>query len=117
MNDVIHFYKVDDLENVKNLYEGILELSLYKDQGKCLIYHLNGYGKVGFCTHHPSKKNDTTCITFIYATTKQVDAIYEKLKSHGLGIEEPSINPNFNIYHFFVKVYEGHTLEFQAFLK
>ncbi len=117
MIDAIHFYKVDDLDNVKRFYGDILRLPLYKDQGVCLIYCLQHHGKIGFCTHHPSKKNDASCITFVYQNKAEVDKMYGYLKSKLDVVNPPKTNNKFHIYHFFVKDFEGHTLEFQTFMK
>jgi catechol-2,3-dioxygenase len=117
MIDAIHFYRVKDLENVKNFYGKILGLPLYKYQKTCLIYCLKGHGKIGFCTHHPKNINDNTCITFVYETEVEVDKMYDFLLNHLAIDHAPVINPNFKIYHFFVKDFEGLTLEFQTFLK
>lgn len=115
MIDAIHFYKVRNLNNVRAFYGDLLGLSLYKDQEVCLIYDLNGHGKVGFCTHHPESHPASTCITFVYATREEVDACYQKLKDELGPLKPPTLNPRFNIYHFFVKDLEGLTVEFQVF--
>ncbi len=117
MIDVIHFYRVWDLEKVKAFYGTLLQLPLYKDQGECLIYCAQGHGKIGFCTHHPSTFNDTSCITFVYETQEDVDAMYDYLVKHVDHIHPPSTNKTFDIYHFFCKDTQGLSLEFQVFLK
>ncbi len=117
IDDVIHFYRVENLENVKTFYGGILNLKLYKDQKKCLIYTVPGYGKIGFCTHHPKSKNPNTCITFVYPNQEDVDFAYSQLPQSVFVLAPPKYNPAFNIYHFYVRDFEGITLEFQAFLK
>lgn len=116
MKDVIHFYRVDDLEKVKEFYEDILGFSCYKDQGKCLIYDLK-YGKIGFCVHFP-KETSKGCVTFVYHSKEEVDALYDKLTHSGIQVpEKPSTNGYFKIYHFFVKDFNGLTLEFQYFME
>lgn len=115
MKEVIHFYKVDDLKKAKELYQDILGFTLDKDQGLCHIYDLNHLGKIGFCTHHPKQKNDSSCITFVYESKTEVDHMYEKLK-HLLVCEKPHVNTTFHIYQFFAKDPNGLTLEFQMFL-
>ncbi len=116
MNDIIHFYRVSNLQVVRDFYEKVLGFSLFKDQTKCLIYDVHGLGKIGFCTHHPKVPNDSTCITFVYQSESEVDAIYHQLQRLKLTTDAPSINPAFNIYHFFIKDPAGLTLEFQTFL-
>ncbi len=113
MIDMIHFYKVKDLENVRKFYEDLLKLPLYKDQGACLIYDV-GHGKIGFCTHHPIAYNEATCITFVYASRSEVDAMHTRLKPH-VNVGNLSYNERFKIYHFFAKDFENLTVEFQVF--
>lgn len=115
MKDIIHFYKVSDLQKTKMFYQDILGFSLYKDQGLCQIYEINGLGKIGFCTHHPKQTNDATCITFVYETKEEVDQMYATLKDLVV-CEEPHPNTQFNIYQFFATDPNGLTVEFQVFL-
>ncbi len=116
MIDAIHFYKTYDLENVKKFYGDVLNLKLYKDQGKCLIYDMNGHGKIGFCTHHPKVEPNSTCITFVYERRIDVEKMYNHVKSRALDVTKPTLNDVFKIYHFYCKDLDGHTLEFQTFL-
>lgn len=115
INDVIHFYRVKSLEQTKVFYQDILGFSLYKDQGKCLIFDTKGHGKIGFCTHFPKTSHEHTCITLVVHTKKAVDDLYDTLKEIVETIDKPSINPIFKIYHFFLKDFEGLTLEVQTF--
>ncbi len=117
MIDLINFYRVNNLDNVRHFYGDILRLPLYKDQGKCLIYCVEGHGKIGFCTHHPKNTNDDTCITFVYETKDDVDRMYDYLCHSLKNINPPKTNETFNIYHFYVKDFNGITLEFQMFKK
>ena len=116
MIDIIHFYKVDSLENVRRFYGDLMGWTLYKDQSSCLIYDVEKIGKLGFCTHHPKKKNDATCISMIYKTKEEVDQMYLFFQENGFEVEKPIKNENFQIYHFFVRDYEQHLLEFQVFI-
>jgi predicted enzyme related to lactoylglutathione lyase len=116
MKDVIHFYRVEDLDKVKAFYEDLLGFSCYKDQGKCLIYDVH-YGKIGFCVHFPKEKAEA-CVTFVYGCKKEVDDMYDNISQAGIELQaSPSIDEYFNIYHFFVKDYNGLTLEFQCFIE
>jgi predicted enzyme related to lactoylglutathione lyase len=115
MKDIIHFYRVDDLQKTQEFYQGVLGFTLYKNQELCHIYEINTLGKIGFCTHHPKQKNDATCITFVYETKEEVDEIYTKLKDI-IKCEKPHINNQFRIYQFFAKDPNNLTLEFQMFL-
>lgn len=114
MKEIIHFYKVADLTKAQDFYQEFLGWTLDKDQGLCHIYDVNGLGKIGFCTHHPSQKNNHTCITFVYDSIKEVDAMYELLKDV-VECEQPHHNAQFYIYQFFAKDPNNLTLEFQVF--
>lgn len=115
MKDLIHFYRVEDLKKARQFYQELLGFTLYKDQGKCLIFDTHGFGKIGFCIHHPKEKNTDTCITFVYETKEEVDQMYKKLEGV-LVCEKPHENKDFHIYQFFAKDPNGLTLEFQQFL-
>lgn len=115
MIDVIHFYKVKDLNKVKTFYEKILNFKLYKDQKSCLIYDTK-FGKIGFCDHFPEQENKSTCITFVYQNKTEIDALFQLFKNKNLTEKEPKINTQFNIYHFFIRDFNQIKLEFQTFL-
>lgn len=115
MKDVIHFYRVKDLEKVKLFYEEIMDFSLYKDQKKCLIYDVK-FGKIGFCEHFPEHENTQTCITFVDKNKAEVEQKYLLLKSKKIVVEKPKENEKFKIYHFFAEDFNGLKLEFQTFL-
>ncbi|MDZ4197137.1 MAG: hypothetical protein U1C51_07860, partial [Candidatus Izemoplasmatales bacterium] len=54
---------------------------------------------------------------FVYDTKEEVDSVYQRL-SKIIKIEHfPSINPTFQIYHFFCQDFEGRTIEIQTFLE
>lgn len=110
MIDLINFYRVKDLEKTRTFYKK-LGFSLYKDQGKCLIYD-TGHGKLGFCSHFPEEAT-ASCITFVYGSEEEVNKVYEQVKMYAE--EEPLLNSYFKIYHFFIKDPNGLKLEFQYF--
>ena len=114
--DVIHFYRVNNLDNVRYFYESILHWTPFLDQGSCLIYEVDSVGKIGFCLHHPKNTNDNTCISLIYSFKEEVDSMYHYLVKKGLTPKVPKLNEKFKIYHFFISDMEGILLEFQVFL-
>jgi len=77
-------------------------LTIYKDQGICLIFNFTNQCKIGFCEHMAVIYEDKSpIITFI---TDDVDKIYKKLINLKVDIKEkPKINEKFKIYHFFLK--------------
>lgn len=113
--EFITFLGTKDLKITSNFYQNIIGLTLYKDQGVCLIFDVNKQSKIGFCKHMAVlHKDKSPILTFI---TGNVDEIYNKLVNLGLEIKEkPQINQKFNIYHFFLKDPNGYTIEIQKFL-
>jgi predicted enzyme related to lactoylglutathione lyase len=113
--EFITFLGTKDLNKTSKFYQNIIGLSLYKDQGVCLIFNVNNQSKIGFCEHMaPIHKGKSPIITFI---ADNVDEIYNKLIESGIDIKDkPKINHKFNIYHFFLKDPNGYTLEIQKFL-
>jgi len=116
LKEFITFLGTDDLKETSNFYQNILELTLYKDQKICLIFHVNRQSKIGFCEHIPVIHDDKSpIITFV---TEDVDELYNDLIKKGVEIaERPKLNKKFNIYHFFFKDPNGYTIEIQHFLK
>ena len=113
MKDLINFYRVKDLEKTRQFYSDILNLSLYKDQGKCLIFDAE-HGKLGFCSHFPEEISQSSCITFVYDSKESVDEMYIKLSMYA--VHPPTENTVFKIYHFFITDPNGLKLEFQYFI-
>ncbi len=112
---LIVFLGTKDLEITHRFYHEVIGLSLYKDQGLCRIYAVEGGGKLGFCQHitiiHEEKSPIITLVT------EDVDRLYEKLTEKGFTVKHPpKENPKFNIYHFFIEDPNGYTLEIQKFL-
>ncbi len=116
MQDIIHFYPAKNLDTIREIYGGLLGFSLYKDQGKCLIYDTHGHGKIGFCTHHPKNPPASTCITLVYDSKEKVDEVFAEVRNTLEVLRPPEKNPDFNIYHAFLRDPEGIELEFQTFL-
>ena len=113
--EFITFLGTKDLNKTSNFYQNIIGLTLYKDQGVCLIFNVNNQSKIGFCKHMAIiHKGKSPIITFV---ADNVDEIYNKLVKSGVNLKEkPKFNHKFNIYHFFLKDPNGYTLEIQKFL-
>lgn len=112
---LIVFFGTEDLEITHRFYHEIIGLSLYKDQGLCHIYDVEGGGKLGFCEHIKILKDKKSPI--ITLVVEDVDALYEKLVSNSIVVKHPpKENPKFNIYHFFLEDPNGYTVEIQKFL-
>ena len=113
--EFITFLGTKDLKATSDFYQNILGLTVYKDQGVCLIFNINEQSKIGFCSHTSVIHDEKSPI--ITLVTEDVDEIYNKIINAGLHIKEkPRINQKFNIYHFFFKDPNGYTIEIQNFL-
>lgn len=114
--ELITFLGTKDLKLTSNFYVDKLGLTLYKDQGICVIFNINKYGKIGFCEHMPILHNEKSPI--ITLVTEYVDEIFSRLVKNGISInEKPKYNQKFGIYHFFFKDPNGYTIEIQKFLE
>lgn len=109
----ITFFYTQDLAQTATFYEGLLGLTLARDQGDCRIYAINAQAYIGFCQR---EMVDPTGI-IICLITDDVDAWYQRLVGQGLTFEKrPSINPKYNIYHCFLRDPNGYLIEIQKFL-
>lgn len=115
----ITFLHTHDLEQTARFYEHIIGLELKLDQGTCRIYQVTQDSYLGFCQQAaaspPAEPNARAVILTIVAA--DVDEWYQFLKEKGVRPEHaPAVNPDYNIYHFFLREPNGHVLEFQQFL-
>lgn len=109
----IAFYYTTDLKATAEFYEIKLDLKLHRDQGDCRIYQINAGAYIGFCERDAVDPTGNI-ICFV---TDDVDAWYKRLRMVGVVFEkEPAINPQYNIYHCFLRDPSGYLLEIQTFL-
>ena len=112
---LIVFFGTKDLENTHRFYHETLGFPLFKDQGLCRIYDVEGGGKIGFCQHIETLKTEKSPI--ITLVVEDVDGYYNKLRKKSIEVmHPPRENPKFKIYHFFLEDPNGYTLEIQKFL-
>lgn len=83
----IGFYPTSDLTATRAFYEGVLGLSLVRDQGTCQIYGVAGGGYVGFCQSAEAVSFDPRVILTL--VTDDVDEVYEALRAAGVETEAP----------------------------
>ena len=107
----IIFFKTAKAKEVWEFYEDRLGMKLWLDQGKCRIF-ASGNLQLGFCEAETAETQGS--ITFYYPQPGDVDAAFDKFK--GISSTAPTVNPQYNIYHFWAKDPEGRDLEFQCFL-
>jgi catechol 2,3-dioxygenase-like lactoylglutathione lyase family enzyme len=90
-------------------------LPLVLDQGSCRIYRVGADSYLGFC--HREKipaQPDGIILTIV---TREVDQWRQYLQAQGIEFEKPpTYNPNYNIYHCFLRDPNGYLIEIQQFL-
>lgn len=109
----ITFCYTRDLKGTADFYENVLELPMVLDQGGCRIYRTSPGSFLGFCRRTETGTPDGVILTLV---TKDVDGWYRKLRSRGVEFEnEPAFNPDYRIYHCFLKDPNGYRIEIQRF--
>jgi catechol 2,3-dioxygenase-like lactoylglutathione lyase family enzyme len=109
----ITFCYTRDLKKTAEFYEGVMGLPLVLDQGGCRIYKVSGGAYFGFCEREEVGPGKGLILTFV---TEDVDRWYEKLSGQGIVFEkQPAFNPDYNIYHCFLRDPNGYLLEIQRF--
>ena len=109
----IVFFGTIDLSGTANFYEETLGLTLALDQGKCRIYRVAGEAYIGFCQRDEPPSVEGVIITIV---TRQVDEYCDMLRTRGVVFEkEPAVNPDYKIYHCFLRDPNGYLVEIQRF--
>jgi len=109
----ITFCYTPDLPGTANFYSEVLGLPLVLDQGQCRIYRVAGDAFVGFCTRADAPRPEGIILTLI---TDDVDGWYQLLRERGVQFEKPpAANPEFGIYHCFLRDPSGYLVEIQRF--
>ena len=109
----ITFCYTRDLKQTAQFYEEIMGLPLVLDQGGCRIYEVSPGAYFGFCEREEVGSGKGLILTFV---TDDVDGWYEKLAGQGVEFEKkPASNPDYNIYHCFLRDPNGYLLEIQRF--
>ena len=114
-NQFVAFYYTKDLMATTHFYTETIELELALDQGTCKIFKINSNAFIGFCENSNNKPAPETCIiTFV---TENVDQTFQEINEKNIEvIKSPTFNPDFNIYHCFIKDPNGYKVEIQKFL-
>jgi catechol 2,3-dioxygenase-like lactoylglutathione lyase family enzyme len=109
----IVFLATRDLLTTAAFYENILGLTLALDQGKCRIYQVAEKAFLGFCAKDEVAARVGVIVTLV---TQEVDEWYRKLRALDIEFEkEPAFNPDYNIYHCFLRDPNGYLVEIQRF--
>lgn len=121
IDQFITFIYTDDLSTSAAFYEQTLGLTLWRDQGTCRIYHINGAAYLGVCQMGPNSKGIVDSgpqrNVILTLVTHDVDSWYAHLLAQGVRVERaPEQNPRYNIYHCFLRDPNGYLIEIQRFL-
>ena len=109
----ITFLATLDLPATAEFYERALGLAVALDQGSCRIYRTGGGGFIGFCIGKGPARPEGIIITLV---TEDVDGWYEALKEKGVTFDQPpTSNPEYQIYHCFLRDPNGYIVEIQRF--
>lgn len=109
----VTFCYTADLTTTARFYEDMLGLLPSLDQGRCRIYRVAPNAHLGFCTTADSRPTDGVILTLV---TDDVDGWFQRLGSRGVEFEHPpKFNPDFNIYHCFLRDPNGYLIEIQRF--
>jgi catechol 2,3-dioxygenase-like lactoylglutathione lyase family enzyme len=109
----ITFLNTTDLEATTRFYEEVLGLTLVLDQGGCRIFQVAEEAFVGFCKREKVGPTDGVILTLV---TDDVDEWSKKLDLRGISMETPPRhNPEYNIYHCFLRDPNGYLVEIQRF--
>lgn len=108
----VTFLFTSDLAATARFYEQTIGLPLVLDQGSCRIYRVSADGFVGFCQRAGAAPTGVI-LTFV---AEDVDGWFAQLVARGIVIEKaPAFNPDYNIYHCFLRDPNGYLLEIQRF--
>jgi catechol 2,3-dioxygenase-like lactoylglutathione lyase family enzyme len=109
----ITFCYTADLEATARFYEDVLGLRLALDQGTCRIYETAAGAYLGFCARAETAEPSGIILTLV---TEDVDGWHERLTARGAVFEDPpEHNPEYDIYHCFLRDPNGYRIEIQRF--
>lgn len=110
----VTFLYTRDLDATARFYEQVLGLDLVLDQGTCRIYRISADGFLGFCQRAEAPERPSGVIVTL--VSEDVDGWHARLAARGVIFEKaPAFNPDYNIYHCFLRDPNGYLLEIQSF--
>jgi catechol 2,3-dioxygenase-like lactoylglutathione lyase family enzyme len=113
----VTFLYTADLPATARFYESVLGLPLALDQGACRIYRVATDAFVGFCRQSGGDRRPQPSGVIVTLVADDVDEWYERLRKRGVAFEKaPALNPEYNIYHCFLRDPNGYLIEIQRFL-
>jgi len=121
ISDTITFIYTTDISKSIGFYEETLGLPLALDQGGCRIYRLMENSYLGVCQRPaetiqpPSLDRRSVIVTIV---SPDVDDWHKRLSAKGVEFEHsPRHNPDYGIYHTFLRDPNGYLIEIQRFDK
>jgi catechol 2,3-dioxygenase-like lactoylglutathione lyase family enzyme len=109
----ITFCTSDRPAETRRFYEETLGLPLVLDQGTCRIYRAADRAYIGICFRDEPPRPEGIILTLV---TDDVDGWYERLVGRGVSFEKPPTeNPEYRIYHCFLRDPNGYLIEIQRF--
>ena len=79
------------------------------------LYHVTDDAYLGFCQRTAAPEGPSSIIVTL--VTQEVDRWYRHLSAGGVAFEKPpTLNPEYNIYHCFLRDPNGYLIEIQRFL-
>lgn len=113
----ITFLYTHDLDTSAHFYEQVLGLRLWRDQRTCRIYEVCGAAFVGICQRADAQPDPARRDVIFTLVTPDVDGWYERLTARGVAFDKPpQVNPQYNIYHCYLRDPNGYLIEIQRFL-
>ena len=110
---ITFLYTTDLLETIA-FYEDVMGFEVVLDQKTCRIYRTSPNAFLGICKRSTIEIDPVNVIFTI--VTQEVDAWYEFLSEKGVVFEKPpSYNPQYKIYHCFLRDPNGYLIEIQRF--
>ncbi len=89
-------------------------MPLALDQGDCRIYQVSEGGFLGFCQREETPQQPGGIILTL--VTDAVNQCYDYLRQQGVTFEKPpTYNPDYDIYHCFLRDPNGYLIEIQRF--
>jgi len=110
----VTFLPTDDHQKSIDFYEGVLGLTLVRDQGLCRIYKTGPASYVGFCERGYTIPTEFRVV--VTPLIDDVDGVYERVQAAGIVTENsPGLSEHFDVYRFFLRDPNGYLVEIQRF--